>query len=475
MDPIARVMIDHWRCMGSVPEAYRTPDMIKIVESNPLPWGESTGWALHLRRAFPMLTQTLSRATRIFPKIDPDVRYDADEHTYTFRSGYRYQFGHCLNRDDWEKYDSSQYDWIGYDELVQFEKDQYDNINTRLRSVDPVHRQHLKIRSMSNPVRKQEYNISIDGDPQWVRKRFVDPAPEGGVTIRHKLVNDRGETINADRIFMRATLADNPDPVFRKQYEETLLDKPAHIRQAMLYGNWYVTPGAFFGDDWNPKLHVVKPFRIPSDWPRFRMLDWGFKTHGCVLWGALDFDDNLYVEREFSFRGMTAKEVAKHIKRIEEESGLWAGGHSAITGPADTSLWEERNGTGKSMAEEMADMGITWTMADKRSRQQNAWRVISRLKDHKNGTRPPGLMFFENCKQCIKTIPSIQADHNNSEEPIKGGEDHWYDALSYGCAFASHGQAGIPRKRKSGDDMHFHRKVGETTDGKRSVGYGVRR
>ncbi|MDX2253280.1 MAG: terminase family protein [Nitrospira sp.] len=477
MDPMQRIMVDHWRCLGEIPDAYASPEMVRLVKRFPLQWGESSGWALHLRRAFPMLSQTIARSMRIFPQFDPDAKYDKNEYTWHFRSGYRLQFGHCLNRDDWQKYDSAQFDWIGYDELVQFDEEQYHNINTRLRSSDPIHSKWLKIRSMSNPLRRIEEAADITvRDPQWVRRRFVDPYPDGGVTLRKALkrVSD-STTVYRDRIYLRATLYDNPDPAFVKQYEEELLDKPQHIRQAMLYGNWYVTPGSYFGDDWNPNLHIVPPFRVPDDWPRFRMMDWGFKTQGVVLWAAMDPDGNLYIEREFNFRHMEAIEVAKQIRKIETDMGLWVGGVSAITGPADTQLWEQRGESGKSKADEMAAIGVGWVCADKKNRQRNAERILQRLCDHKNGTRQPGLMFFNgSTKKCVQTIPMIQADPNNSEEPLKGGDDHWWEALGYGVAFASHGPKGIPRRRRKPTDGAYKRLSSEEPSG-RQIAYGVYR
>lgn len=480
MNPIQKVLIDHWRCLGEITSDGVEGATKALIRKHPLRWGESLGWTLHLRRAIPMLEQTLIRAKRMFPHIDPDVHYSEQKHIFTFKSGYKIQFGHCLNRDDWIQYDSQQYDEIEYDELVQFEEQQYHNINTRLRSSDPILQRMLRVRSMSNPVRRQEGNINLEvNDPQWVRRRFVDPAPEGNKVLRKKMVvrdgPRKGETVFRDRIYLPATLYDNPDPEFVRQYEEELMDKPAHIQQAMLYGNWYVTAGSYFGEDWNQNIHVCHPFRIPDDWPQFRMMDWGFKTPGCVLWGALDYDDNLYIHRELTFKFKSATEVAKEVKAIERELDIWAGEHSGITGPADTQLWEERGSTGESKAEEFLKVGVPWLPADKKSRARNAQRILSRLRDHKQGTTTPGLVFFKNCHMCIKTIPGLQVDVHNPEEPIKGGDDHWGDALFYGGAFASHGRKGIPPRRKERDRSPFApaKIVTPTVEQRRRFGYGM--
>jgi hypothetical protein len=475
MDPIPRVLIEHWRCLGEVTDPNAPPYMHTLVKRYPLKWGDSAGWALHLRRAFPMLEQTIARSKKLFPKIDPAARWNEPKHIWTFKSGYRYQFGHCLHNDDWMQYDSNQYDWIGYDELIQFDEEQYHNINSRLRSGDPVLMHQLRIRSMSNPVRRKEGKINIDvKDPQWVRRRFVEPCIEGGKILRKTLIRRNGEKVNRDRIFLRATLYDNPDPDFIKQYEEELLDKPPHIRQAMLYGNWFVTSGSYYGEDWIDNLHVVKPYRIPSDYKIWRTMDWGFKTWGCVEWMAMDYDENVIVFKELSFRNKDVNEVSKDIKRIEQDLGLWTGDRSGITGPADTQLWEERGEGGLSKADMFQKNGISWMQANKKSRVSNAGKFLMRLKDHGGGTRTPGIVFFNTCERAIATIPGIQLDGDNPEAPAKGGDDHWHDAVLYGCAFASHGLAGIPSRRKTKPTFQEQApSIVNNGSGRSRWGYGV--
>jgi len=436
MDVVPQIISEHNRCLDP-------------KHPNRQRWGDSTGWALSLRREFPTLEETIARSERIFPRIDPDAKYDRQRHMWQFRSGYKFQFGHCQRENDWEKYYSSQFTHIAFDEARQFTREQYDQISTRLRSSDPVLRPMLKVRLASNPG-----TCLDEKNPNWLREYFVDEAPEGRVVLKRKVKRRSGENFVRTRMYLPATLYDNPDKEFVASYEEKLLSSPAHIRQALLYGNWYATVGSFFGDDWIEAIHVVEPFKIPNDWPRFRAMDWGYKTNGTIGWFALDEDDNLYCEREFSFKEMNATEVAKRVKEIEIELGLWKGGRSKITGPADTQLWEERGESGKSKAEEFAAQGVMWRRADKRSRARNAERLLARLKDHRGQTTRPGIMFFRNCKKCITTIPTIGVDPGDSEAPKKGGEDHWLDMVMYACAYASRGQGavGLPSEEREEDE-----------------------
>ncbi len=432
-DPMPQIIVEHQRCEDKHHPFHHA-------------WGQSTGIALHLRRTRPMLEETLARAHRAIPRLDPGAHWSEQKTTWTFSSGYKLQFGHCKDPNDFIIYQGNQYTHIAFDELVQFDEEQYDQICIRLRSSDPVLRNMLKIRAMSNPlVGRTNADSFTVRNPNWVRDRFVRPAPQGRVRFVKKIRRGDGTVENRSFMYLPATLYDNPDPEFVRQYEITLRDKKPHIVQAMLYGNWFVTPGSHYGGDWNDQIHICDAFRIPRDWARFRSMDWGFKKPGCIHWWALDYEDTLYCEREYTFQEKTDAQVAQRVREIETEMGLWKNGRSLITGPADTQLWEERGESAKSKAQVMQHAGVSWVPAEKKSRLHNAERFMKRLMSHDHGTKPPGIVFFKGCKMAITTIPAIQTSPTNDEEPADGGDDHWHDSVLYACAFASHGKHTIPR------------------------------
>lgn len=431
MEPMQQILIEHERCMN--------PD-----HPYHQPWGSSSGHALFLRRIHPNLADVVKRAHKLFRAIDPAVKWNENKYTFTFRSGYVYQFGHCHDSTDWQNYLGFEFTIILYDELITFEEEQYDQINSRLRSFDPVLRKMLKIRAMSNPMmqRKQGENYSV-ADPNWVRRRFVDPHPAGKKTLVKKIKMDDGSIERWTSIYMPALLSDNPDPEFRRMYEINLQQMKPHIRQALLRGDWYITAGSYHAEEWNPQLHVQKAFDIPKDWPKWRSMDWGFRLPGCIHWWAMNEDGVAFCVREMPFKGMSDEAVAEAIIQVEQGMGWSKGRSSKLTGPADNQLWEQRGDTGKSKAQAMADKGVYWTKADKRSRLRNAELLTKRLSDHENGTTTPGVVFFDTCKKIIQMIPSIQTSDKNPEEPADGNDDHCYDSVLYSMAYASHGRAGL--------------------------------
>ncbi len=455
MDPLSKIVQEHKRC-----EDKNHPHHI--------PFGYSAGWALHLRREFSMLEQTIGRAHRVFTALDPGCRWDSSSHTFVFTSGYRYQFGHCQHREDFVRYMSNEYDHIMYDEANQFLEEQYEQINSRLRSSDPMLSKQLKVRLMSNPVLNLgSSNVAVD-DPFWLRRRFVDPAPEGKVRLTRKLTRPDGRVEKYTIMYLPAKLQENPDKAFVDSYERTLISKKAHIRRALLDGDWYVTAGAFFGEDWEPARHICKPFKIPKDWPQFRSMDWGYKNPGCIYWCAVDPEDTLYFHREYTFQGKSAAEVAKNVRPIEESLGLWQGKYSRITGPADTQLWELRGESGMSKASEFAVNGVNWSRADKKSRRRNAERLLDRLR----ARGPGGIVFFDTCRMAIRTIPSIPTSQTSSEEPMDGGEDHWLDSAVYACSHASRGKDAIAVVPDEDEDWGEEEVKDRLTGRARMFGYG---
>ena len=433
-DPIVtQAVVEHARATGQLLDEL-PPALADLCRKHPIRRGESEGHALHLRRSMPQLLENIDRAMRMFPKFDPDAVYSRERHCWTFSSGYKMTFGHCREKDSHQDYLSKQYTHLGLDEAYQFEEFQLDELDARVRSADPVLMLLLRTRLMSNPA------------PGWLKDRFVTPEPKGNVVLRQKVFNPRtGTNSYRTRLFLPALLRDNPDKDFVAQYELRLLSKPSHMRARYLYGDWDSVEGGYFEDDYNPAVHVIDPFKIPRDWPKFRSMDWGFKAPGVIGWFAMDPDENLYQFYEFNFRLMKDEEVAKRVVDIEKRFGFWnkRKNMSRITGVADTQLWEERGDSGRSKAEAFAHYGVYWQAADKASISRNAERIAARLRDH-DRDKQPGLVLFRDCKKSQEMFASIGVDENDSTVPDKKSPlKHWFDMHAYASARASRGFGSI--------------------------------
>lgn len=381
----------------------------------------SVGAALHLRRTFPELEETILRSHDLFPAVDPGANYDKMAHTWTFSSGYRFVFRGMEGEHDYFKFRSNQYTHISFDELTSFTEGQYRYMGTRLRTADPVLLPMLALRSSTTP----------EGEGlMWVRKRFIDPYPEGRKVIR-TWVTVQGQRVPRDRIFIPCRLEDNHSPGFREQYEAELQDKPAHIRDALLHGNWYVVANAYFAEEWIPDVHVCDPFPIPPGWYKFRSGDYGYKKPACVLWWAVDPDGNFVCYRELYVVKHDAEQLAFRIREIEDSAKEWdPSSGSKLRGPLDLSCWARGGTVGPTIAETMFQVGVWWDKSTK-DRLAGSRELMKRLKARTGPGKTPGIRFFKNCRNAIRTIPGLPADKENAEVPQDGGDDHCFDAAYY--------------------------------------------
>jgi hypothetical protein len=146
--------------------------------------------ALLLRRTFRQLNQSnsiMNRARQWLANTDA-VWKDADKR-FTFPSGATITFGNLDSEDDVYQYDSSEFQYIGFDELTSFSERQYTYLFSRLRTTrdNPV---PPRMRSASNPG-----NWGHD----WVKARFMIGQPS--VLLQRDF---------PERFFLPARIQDNP-------------------------------------------------------------------------------------------------------------------------------------------------------------------------------------------------------------------------------------------------------------------------
>jgi len=197
-------------------------------------------------------------------------------------------------------------------------------------------------------------------------------------------------------------------------------------------------------------------------------MDWGFKTKGCIHWWALSPDDVLVCEKELTFQGKLAGEVAKEIVRIERGMGLTNSKVSKITGPADDQIREERGDPGNTKEQEFIRNGVSWVMANKKSKQRPAELIVQRLRSHRDRTRDPGLMIFACCPKLQRDLLDIQVNPKDPEVPFDTPRNHWYASLRYAISYADGLSSGLGEEQNDPDGFE----CGEFADDDRGYGYG---
>jgi len=204
-----------------------------------------------------------------------------------------------------------------------------------------------------------------------------------------------------------------------------LLSLPEHQRRQLLEGDWDINEGAAF-PEFNRKVHVVDPFDIPSNWPRFRAADYGYGSYSAVLWFAVAPDEQLIIYRELYVSKVLATDLADMVLDLESEEKI-------RYGVLDSSLWHKRGDTGPSLAEQMIVKGCRWRPADRSKGSRVAGKnELHRRLQIDEFTEERRLVFFNNCYNTISQLPSLPLDKNNPEDVDTRSEDHIYDALRYG-------------------------------------------
>jgi len=137
------------------------------------------------------------------------AKWSDKEKTWRFPSSATLTFGYLEHENDKYRYQSSELQFIGFDELTQFTESQYRYLFSRLRRLKGV-TVPLRMRSASNPG-----GIGHD----WVRRRFIDEGEVKG------------------RVFVPARLEDNPY-LDREEYAKSLQELDPVTRQQLLEGDW---------------------------------------------------------------------------------------------------------------------------------------------------------------------------------------------------------------------------------------------
>lgn len=180
--------------------------------------------ALLFRRTYADLSLPEALMDRAQEWLAPtDAQWTSKTKTWLFPSGATLTFGYLEQERQKFRYQSSAFQFIGFDELTQFSESQYRYLFSRLRRLEHMKDVPLRQRSASNPG-----NIGHD----WVKQRFLIEGPANG------------------RVFIPAKLADNPH-LDREEYVKSLAQLDPVTREQLLNGDWTAREsGGKFRREW---------------------------------------------------------------------------------------------------------------------------------------------------------------------------------------------------------------------------------
>lgn len=169
-----------------------------------------------------------------------DAKWNDTERRWTWPNGATLSFGYLESPKDKYRYQSSEFQFIGFEELTEFRKE-HDYLwmfqRARKPADGPLASVPIRIRATTNP---------IGPGAEWVHRRFI-------IGIEPK---------KGDRAFLPSTLDDNPS-LDAEAYDRQMADLPTSVREALRHGKWVTgEQGLYFpAERWN----WVEPAQVPRN------------------------------------------------------------------------------------------------------------------------------------------------------------------------------------------------------------------
>jgi hypothetical protein len=410
-------------------------------------YGENAS-GLMIRRTLRDLEDTIKRSRIIYWPLG--AKFSEQDKVWKFPNGAEIKFRYLDNDKDADHYQGHSYTRVYVEEIGQFP------------SPDPVYKLMATLRSAANVP----CGFRATGNPggpghQWVKSRYIDPAPMGWRIVWTDFKNPwNGNVIRRDRVFIPSQLKDNK--FLGDDYVANLqMSGNQNLVKAWLEGDWSVIEGAFF-PEWNSAKHVLDPFKIPNAWFRFRSADWGSARPFSIGWWAVVGDTfkhgprllprgALIRYREYYGASapnvglkMPAEMVADKIKEMEMLDPIPEG--ESMKGVLDPSAFASDGGP--CIAERMSKRGVWFRPADNaRVSQRGAMGGWDQLRSRLIGEDGrPMIYFFSTCKDAIRTVPALQHDIHRPEDVDSEGEDHAADEVRYACMSRPYIRKEVPKE-----------------------------
>jgi hypothetical protein len=383
-----------------------------------------------MRREMPQADSLIDRSHDIYAPLG--WTFHKQDRQWSAPNGAILRFRPLEDDRDAEKYQGQNFTRVYLEELTNWPTPRApDKMKATLRSAAGV---PCLFRATANPG---------GAGHQWVKQRYIDPAPQGMVPIED-------ESGRHDRMFIPAKVSDNAillqaDPAY---VDRLRLAGSLELVKAWLDGDWSVIEGAYF-DCWSSQRHVCKPFELPKHWARFRSFDWGGARPFSVGWYAVASDDTslgngmtlprggLVKYREWY--GAKSANVGLNLdnRLIGQGIAEREAYEEIIYGVADPSIFKQEGGPSiyeqmhagyKKLVFRPADNTRTGPLG-----HAVGWGLVrSRLLGEADDR--PMIVFFDTCRDTIRTLPALQHDKAKAEDVDTDGEDHAADELRYACA-----------------------------------------
>lgn len=424
-------------------------------------------------REYKNLDDLVSKSKRWFYGFDDGAKFlsSSADYKWVWPTGEELLFRQIKKSDDYWNYHGQEFPFIGWNELCKYPTAEFfDALMSCNRSSFTVAKDatHLPPGYVLPEIPLEVFATANPYGPghSWVKRRFVDPAPYGSVVRRVTNVfnpkTKERQDITKTQVCIFGSYRENIylSPEYIAELENI---KDVNKRKAWLEGRWDIVAGGAIDDVWEPSIHVVNDFYVPSNWRVDRSFDWG-STHpaACLWWAEADGtevtmqDGRKWCPPRGTLVGI--HELYTHNPKTDNEGLKWSATKVAENirdhemallayqriekqpwpGPADNQIRNVSNSEQDTIETLMGKVGVRWTESDKSkgSRAIGLELIRTRLQAardwHTTGdSKGPGLFFAKSCTMAIATIPMLPRDPDNPDDVDTDGEDHLYDCTRY--------------------------------------------
>jgi hypothetical protein len=240
-------------------------------------------------------------------------------------------------------------------------------------------------------------------DAAWHIDRLIEAEPSAGVYFQRFSMNDNRPNLPAGAIEQAALRMTSEEQQMRIHGETTVME-------GVIYKEYVdvVRPAVVWGEDLKRCGHLVTPFGIPEDWPKWRMIDYGGSAPTACLWTTVAPGDHIYLYREYYERKLS---IAENARRIILASGTEKYARNLI----DPCAYSMQPGLSETIARQYEKAGITpihgWPVVNVMGEHSMVQKVKYRLENRT-------ISIFTNCVNLRREFRSWKYKTDKEGQPL---------------------------------------------------------
>ncbi|MGH7178504.1 MAG: hypothetical protein ACREJC_14090, partial [Tepidisphaeraceae bacterium] len=231
-------------------------------------------------------------------------------------------------------------------------------------------------------------------EQMWQMDRLIEAEPRAGV------------------YFQAFTMFDNAHNLPTGAIEQAAARMTLDEQRLRIKGEFVVMEGVIYRE-YQDSIHTIDPFVIPSDWPKFRMIDYGASAPTACLWCVAAPDESIYCYREHYERN---RSIADNAKLILAASGNEEYQRNYI----DPCAYSVQPGMGETIARQYQIAGITPLMGWPRVNEMGEHAMVQKVKYRLENGNSIGrlLVVFKACTNLRREFRSWKYKTDRDGRPL---------------------------------------------------------